>query len=276
MMNWTSEKEFMALSLKSEGKTYKFIANKLNTTPSSVKHKVTRLQQANNEDRYKHSGEKREQARRYFHGGENVLETHCAYGGMTEFYQKYAKEVLSYDVDKARVMAVNNMGFENVTAECCNSEDEILRLVYYKCFFDVIDVDPYGFPSKYFPHVLTLIKDGYLFLTFPKIGVAQINKIMIKHYKSFWGIELTDADVYIKKICEKILDYGFQSKREVTLEDILDIGKVYRFVFKVKKQSLLKLVDLKVNRDVVVRNDHPDLFLDADFIMKLPDVKGDE
>ncbi len=55
---WNPELEEKVLKLKQEGKTYRQIANDIGSTLSSVKHKVRRLQQNNNLDKYKHTKEK--------------------------------------------------------------------------------------------------------------------------------------------------------------------------------------------------------------------------
>jgi tRNA G26 N,N-dimethylase Trm1 len=60
-------------------------------------------------------------------------------------------------------------------------------MLNYSCRYDVIDIDPYGLPSRLFPYVFGLIDDGLMFMTFPMLGVAQINKITIRHYQAFWG-----------------------------------------------------------------------------------------
>jgi tRNA G26 N,N-dimethylase Trm1 len=112
----------------------------------------------------------------------------------------------------------------------------------------VIDVDPYGFPSRYFPTVFGLIDDGVLFLTFPVMGVAQINKITIEHYRVFWDINLSDKDCYTDKIVKKLKDYAFMQKRSIEVLEIKKIDRIYRFAIKVKQESLLKIVGLEVNK----------------------------
>ena len=86
---------------------------------------------------------------------------------MTEVYAGFGK-VESYDIEKDRVDHVNSLGLSSVKAINENSEKATYRLVANSQVYDVIDLDPYGFPSRYFPHVFHLIRDGLLLLHFQK------------------------------------------------------------------------------------------------------------
>jgi hypothetical protein len=130
----------------------------------------------------------------------------------------------------------------------CDSIEEIYGLIYNKANFNVVDIDSYGLPSRYFPHVFKLINDGFLFLTFPKMGVQQINKITKEHYRAFWGMTLDDKDRQEEIIHRKIKDFGFQNFRSVELIDSVSFKRMYRFAYKVEKKSALDLVGLKVQR----------------------------
>jgi hypothetical protein len=166
---------------------------------------------------------------------------------LSKVYHEYG-EVLAHDIDANKVAHLNMLGYEDFEAIKCDSFNELYRYLWLKMKFDVIDLDPYGIPSRYFPHVFQLINDGYLFVTFPKLGVQQINKITIEHYRVFWGIALSDKDNYEDMIHAKIKDYGMQSYRSVTLVDSADLGRMYRFAYKVNRESALDLVGLKINR----------------------------
>ena len=250
-MKWNKSNEATAVKLRSEGKTYQEIGEVMNTTATSVKHKIRRLSQSSNMDKYKHTKEKTEQLTGILSSisGDDIhiLETHSGFGGMTEQYQKIGS-VECYDIDKRRVDHINGLCMDGVTANHGDSEHEIYRLIAYKYTYDIVDIDPYGFPSRYFPHAFSLIKDGVMFLTFPIMGVAQINKITIRHYQAFWGIELSDKNVYIEKIKAKLEDFAFQHKREIEFLDIKKIDRVFRMAIRVKRKSLCDIVGLKVNR----------------------------
>ena len=182
---------------------------------------------------------------------------------MTEFYSQFGN-VHSYDIAKNRVDHVNELGLESVQAIKADSEKEIIALLWAGCKYDVVDLDPYGFPSRYFPYVFGLIDDGVLFVTFPMMGVAQINKIMIAHYKAFWGITLEDKDCYIEKVVEKMADYAFMYKRAISVLSIDKFDRIYRIALSVKKKSCLDIVGLEVNRGKAANSGQKDLFGDGE------------
>lgn len=246
---WDKAIEQTAVDLRAAGKTYGEIAAALGTTATSVKHKIRRIQQAANQDRYKHTAEKTDLFERTFkhRDGAFILETHCGFGGMTEVYNTYG-EVDAFDIANDRIECVNALGLEGVSTRKCDSEVEIHNLIANRCRFDVIDIDPYGMPSRFFPHIFHLIDDGYLYVTVPMIGVAQINKITIEHYRVFWGVETSDQDTYTSKVFSRMKDYAFMCKREIELLDCIKIDRIYRFALRVKRASMLDLVGLTVNR----------------------------
>lgn len=248
--DWTAEKEQQLLELKNDKKfPFKQIAEILGTTISSVKHKYQRLDQKANSDRHHHPAEKTGQILKYLWRNDlTILETHAGWGNLSKVYHQFG-EVLAHEIDAEKVAHLETFGFEEFDVLKCDSEKEIFRYVLHGLWFDVIDVDPYGFPSRFFPHIFKLFKkEGLLFLTFPKMGVAQINKIMIRHYQAFWGIELEDKEVYIEKIVKRLKDFAFMEKKSLEVLDVLDLGKVYRFAIKVNHASMLDLVGLKVER----------------------------
>ena len=250
VFEWSKTKEQQLLELRKLGKAYEAIAAEIGTSVSSVKHKFRRLTQNDNNDRYHHPIEKTEQIRRLLPRKQlQILETNCGWGNLTTLYQEYGT-VLAWDNDKKRINFIKEMCLADVDAEAVDSFNEIHRLVWAKCYFDVIDLDPYGYPSRFFPHIFELIKDGYLFVTFPKLGAQKMNKITKKHLEVFWGIKgKTD---YKTAILERMAILAMQSYREVTLIDEVDLGRMYRFAFKVERKSALDLVGLEVNRQTLV------------------------
>jgi hypothetical protein len=249
MFRWDSTTEARVLHLKNvEKKTYPEIAASLGTTASSVKHKYVRLNQKSNEDRHHHPEEKTTQIRRVLCSSDlSILETNSGWGNLTGVYQEYG-DVLTLDIDAAKIEYIQGQPWENVEAIKTDSLKEIYRLIYQGKRFDVVDLDPYGFPSRYFPHVFQLLDDGFLFVTFPKMGVQQVNKIMIEHYRIFWGISLSDKAEYESKIHSMISDYALQHFRSCELVDTVDLGRMYRFAYRVKRESALDLVGLRVSR----------------------------
>jgi len=249
---WDKETEEKVLFMREGGATYERIANDIGITSTSVKHKVRRLQQNKNMERYKHGKEKQAQAQNYIFGVNNkILEMNVGFGGMTKFYCKFG-QVECYDIAKDRVQFVNNLLLEGVTCINADSEHKIYSLISNKCIYDVVDIDPYGMPSRYFPMVFGLINNGILFVTLPMIGVAQINKITIRHLAAFWDVELNDSNVYIEKVFDRMKDYAFMYKREIVLLDCLRIDRVFRLCIKVQKKSCCDIVGLTVNRPGVI------------------------
>jgi predicted transcriptional regulator len=110
---WNKKIELKALEMKDSGMTYKAIAEELGTTATSIKHKVRRLKQSANEDRYKHTAEKIQQAEKYLStAGNNILETNSGFGGMTEFYNQIGK-VECYDIKKDRVEFIDSLAMQD-------------------------------------------------------------------------------------------------------------------------------------------------------------------
>lgn len=257
---WSAEKEQQLLNYRKSGVSFTDIAIALETSLSSVKHKYRRLTQNDNEDRYHHPTEKIDQIRRILPRKKlHTLETNCGWGNLTQIYQEYG-EVLAWDNDRKRTDYVNKLCMEDVDAETVDSFNEIHKLLWCKLYFDVVDLDPYGYPSRFFPHVFELIKDGYLFVTFPKLGAQKMNKITVKHLEIFWDITPDNNINYKDKILERIPILGMQSYREVTLLDEIDLGRMYRFAFKVERKSALDLVGLEVNRTKVIPQKKVDQF----------------
>lgn len=264
IVKWTDEKEQEVLAMRNRGNTYTAIASYIGSSASSVKHKVRRLKQSDNDDRYKHTAEKRAQAKPILDGLTRdidrplqILETHCGFGGMTPLYNQYG-EVLSIDIKGNRAKTVGSMGMEGVTALRADSVLECHRLKANRCRFDVVDVDPYGLPSRYFPHIFSLIEDGVLFLTFPVYGVAQMNKITIAHYDAFWGIDSSGG--YVEKIQEGLVRYAFMEGRGIEVVAAEKINRVFRFCISVKKTSMLTLAGLDIGEPCLPSKDQGRLF----------------
>lgn len=247
---WSKNNENLLLALREE-KLYSFkvVAQQLGTTEASVKHKYQRLTQTRGDNRYHHPKEKINQLKNILPEVPlRILETNAGWGNLTRIYQTYGS-VLAQDVDVRRVDFVKEMNLENVVTKHADSFREIHGLIFKGERFDVVDLDPYGMPSRYFPHVFELMQKGWLFVTFPKIGVQKINKITIEHLRVFWGVNLSTITNFNQHIHNKIKDFGMQSYRAVEVLDELDLGRLMRFAYKVERRSALELVGLKVNRD---------------------------
>ncbi|SHE67091.1 N2,N2-dimethylguanosine tRNA methyltransferase [Seinonella peptonophila] len=225
-----------------ENKSYKEIAEVLNTTVSSVKHKYIRLHQSKNNDKHHHPIEKKEQINRVLSKDQQyrILETHAGNGNLTKLYLEFG-EVVAHDIDQTKICRLEQIKNPNLKIMKCDSFKRIHHYIYEKQKFNVIDLDPYGYPSRFFPHIFQLIEEGYFFMTIPKIGVQQVNKIMIEHYRLFWGMDLSDKESYVQKIDAKMKDFALCYFRTLDLIDCVDLGRLYRLAYKVKKESAFNL-----------------------------------
>ena len=241
-MKWNEENERQLMLLKESGVSTARIAQMLGTTQSSVKHKYTRLKQKGNADTHHHPQEKTEQIKDVLiniDGRIFVLETHAGYGNLTGTYSLYAEKVLSFDINKEKCDYINELGRDNVVCRKSDSLKEIYLAAYNGLKFNVIDIDPYGFPSKYFPVVFELIDNGYMFITMPKYGCAQINNITKHHVKNYYGFNGGSNDEFLKCCIETLRTQLLAQYKEMEILNILDLQKVYRIAIRITKQNAL-------------------------------------
>src|SRR5699024_7543110 len=112
-----------------------------------------------------------------------------------------------------------------------NSFREYHRLIADGKKFEVIDLDPYGFPTRLFPDIFLLIEDGYLFVTMPKPYVNILNGITATHLTCYFGEQNPSSETIVNKIAE----LGLCHWRKVELLDELNLKSVWRYAFKVTK-----------------------------------------
>lgn len=239
-MKWDLELEEKLLELKERGYTNEEIASFLETTVSSVKHKYTRLKQQNNANTHHHPVEKQNQIEKILgemQGDIYVLETHAGYGNLTKIYSLHAKEVESYETNKNKCEYINQLGHDNVVCHERNSLSEMYLSIYQKLKYNVIDIDPYGFPSRYFPDIFELIDDGFVFVTLPKYGCTQINNITRLHVKTFYGFDGGKNEEFLECFINTLKNQAMRSYRIFEVVDVLDLKKVYRIAARVKKES---------------------------------------
>lgn len=239
-MKWNVDNEKRLMEMKEQGYTNEQISEELGTTPSSVKHKYTRLKQNGNADSHHHPIEKTQQVKRILDDIDAdifVLETHAGYGNLTEVYSLYAKEVVAYEIDKKKWEHINQIGHDNVVCLKTDSLKEMHLSIYHNLKFNVIDIDPYGFPSRYFPSVFELIDDGYMFITFPKYGCTQINKVTMHHVNSFYGFEGGKNEEFLECCINTLKNQALQTYRRLEVLDVLDLKKVYRVAIRIKKEN---------------------------------------
>ena len=186
----------------------------------AIRHDVVRSRQKNNCNSVHHPHEKTEQVIQVLQnlniqGGHNILELFAGQGNLTEIYKKYG----------------------NVTA--CDKKhlgtgDSFLlfhKMIYEKKKFTIIDIDPYGFPNRFFPDIYLLLDNGILFVTMPKPYVNILNGITQTHLISYFK----DPNPCEETIIEQLVTWGLCHWREVTLVDSVDLQSIWRFAFYVKR-----------------------------------------
>lgn len=232
---WTEQKKQELWTFWKRGIPIKSIAFKFNCTDSAIRHLILNIKKEKNLDVVHHPREKEKQIREILKGQMNlrILECFSGYGNLTKIYKTYG-DVITID-SKIQTKKRNHILMDSFRA--------VHKLVSEDEYFDVIDIDSYGFPSRHFPHIFRLIKKGYLFVTFPYLS-AMKNKITNEHLRLFWGTEKLTPEIII----ECIQKWGRMYYRDVQLIDIKKFDRIYRFAFEVNKISAADMVDLQINR----------------------------
>ena len=185
-------------------------------TYRAIRHDITREKQRKNLDEVHHPKEKIEQVEGILEAKNNlkILELFSGEGNLTKIYQKFGV-VSCYD--KKLKTGDSYVVFH--------------RLIGEKKKFDVIDLDPYGFPNRFFPDIFLLIDSGYLFITMPKPYVNILNGITQTHLMSYYGEQNPPEE----RVIERIVLWGLCHWRKVELLNSIDCKSVWRFAFKVNR-----------------------------------------
>jgi len=189
-------------------------------TYRAIRHDIVRKKQSENSSEVHHPNEKINQIEWVLNNlniqkGHEILELFSGQGNLTKVYEKYG----------------------NVTV--CDKKyqktgDSYLlyhKFIYEKKKFSVIDLDPYGFPNRFFPDIFLLMDSGILFVTMPKPYVNILNGITRTHLISYYGEHNPSEDVII----EQIVLWGLCHWRKVELIDSIDCKSIWRFAFNVEK-----------------------------------------
>jgi hypothetical protein len=182
----------------------------------ALRHEVVRKRQSDNCASTTHPTEKSAQIRSILSGlsGLSTLELFAGNGNLSIVYSEYGS-VLSFD---------KKLGTGD-------SFTEYHRLIADRCKFDVIDIDPYGFPSRFFPDIFLLIENGYLFITCPIPSVNILHDITKTHLQVFYGSD----NPSMEQISERIAEFGLCHWRQVELIDCMKIDRMYRLAYKVMR-----------------------------------------
>ena len=187
-------------------------------TYRAIRHDIVRNEQSVNSPKVHHPKNKIAQIIKVLPEKEyKTLELFSGRQNLTPTYQSYGK-VDCYD------KKYMNTG---------DSFREFHRLIADKKTYDIVDVDPYGFPCRMFPDLFLLITSGYLFLTMPKPYVNILNGITQTFLSCYFG----DINPSLEKIIDQIATWGLCHWRKVELLDVVDLDSVWRMAFKVDKVS---------------------------------------
>lgn len=183
----------------------------------SIKLANKRKKQKEYTDEYHHPKEKINQIYKILNNKSyddkfKILELFCGNGNLTKIYKNYGN-VSSFD-------------------KICGDGDSYRlfhKLIYEKKIYNLIDLDPYGFPCRFFPDIFLLINDGYLIVTICKLKKA--NLWTLKLMESYFTVRKPNETQIINTFCNE----GMKHWRYVKPIDILNLEKVFRIVFSVKR-----------------------------------------
>lgn len=190
---------------------------------SAKSHKKTRKDQALNAIDYHHPEEKirqLEKFKQYLKG--EILEVFAGQGNLSKFYQRFGNVTA-------------------ITKELGNSFDYIYVLRGEKQKFNVIDIDSYGYPNRFFPVVFEMMRpECLLVFTFPILGVNCFNGITEQHFYNFYRCKPSIGDVV-----GRITDWALREWIITSLLDIQKIKRIYRFVFLCKRAKATELCNVR-------------------------------
>jgi hypothetical protein len=206
---------------------YLFPVSEVKTVPmtSSEKHKKLRKQQAENSDRHHHPEEKIKQLETLapmIKG--DILEVFAGKGNLTKWYEQHG----------------------NVTAMSKETTGDSFNYIYElrakKKKYDVIDIDGYGYPDKFFPVVFEMMKPKCLLIfTFPMVGVQCVNGIYEMHYAVFWKSTRPSIGDVVGGITDMAM-------REWTIPSLVDVTKmkpILRFAFMCERKKATELCNVR-------------------------------
>ena len=203
-------------------------------TYRAIRHDVVREKQKKNADEVHHPNQKIRQIKRVLSGLDlpnsiRILELFAGRGNLTKIYSEYGN-VTSYDKSYLKTG---------------DSFLEYHRLIADKKKFEIIDLDPYGFPNRFFPDIFLLIDKGLLFITMPKPYVNILNGITQTHLTTYFDTHNPSKE----QIIERIALFGLCHWRKIELIDEIDCNAIWRFVFNVEKVKATEYTGVSNKRD---------------------------
>lgn len=214
-----------------------FDIDKQSKSYRAIRHDVVRKKQNEYCNTLHHPDEKINQIKKVLNeicewGDLSILELFAGQGNLTKVYADYGQVIANEYKTKVFNKLIENV--KDCSLVHCNRVDSFLdfhQLIALKQKFDVIDLDPYGFPNRFFPDIFLLIEHGIMFVTMPKPYVNILNGITQAHLVSYYGEHNPSKD----NIVERIVLWGLCHWRKVELIDCVDCKSIWRFAFKVDK-----------------------------------------
>lgn len=202
----------------------------MGTGHSKESHREIRKQQKMNVKDYHHPDEKIAQLNKFYsyikgkHGDNEILEVFAGKGNLTEYYKNIS----------INVTAMNKEALGS-------SFDAIYKLRAEKKKYDVIDIDSYGYPDRFFPVVFEMMRDNCLLVfTFPIVGVNCLNGIAEQHFYTFYFQKPT-----IGTVVGRITDWALREWFLVSLLDVVKIKRIYRFVFDCRRVKATEMCNVR-------------------------------
>jgi 5-bromo-4-chloroindolyl phosphate hydrolysis protein len=179
-----------------------------------VRKKITLKQKTNHPDIH-HPQQKITQINKILKNKKDlsIIEFFAGHGNLTPIYSKYGS-IESYDKN---------------TLKTGDSFILYHKMISEKRKFDVIDLDPYGFPNRFFPDIFLLLKkNGYIFITMPKPYINILNTYFKDQLNSYYNNYNPDS----KLVKEKIIQFAMCHRKKLKLKDEIDLGRLWRYCFK--------------------------------------------
>ena len=197
---------------------------------SKESHKETRRKQKMNAEDYHHKDEKINQLNKFCsyikgkYGDNEILEVFAGQGNLTEYYKNISINVTA--------MTKETFG---------DSFHAIYKLRADRKKYDVIDIDSYGYPDKFFPVIFEMMKERCLLVfTFPIVGVNCLNGITEQHFYTFYFQKPT-----IGTVVGRITDWALREWFLVSLLDVVKIKRIYRFVFDCRRVLATEMCNVR-------------------------------
>ena len=201
-------------------------------TYRAIRHDIVRKKQEQNSAEVHHPDQKINQIYSVLDNSKKykILELFCGRENLTKHYKKFG-EVELYDKKWKKTG---------------DSYKQFHRLIWENKKYEIIDLDPYGFPNRFFPDIYLLIDKGYLFVTMPKPYVNILNGITRTHLISYYG----EHNPQIETIQKQFVMWGLCHWRKVEVVDVLDCKSVWRIALKIEKVKSTEYTGVKNRSDI--------------------------